>query len=394
MANKLNSAVDFGPGYADLPVGYQLFNADSTPNGLRVTSGIFQSNPGTYHKLITFPDYFIGEIRWDTGGSNPVFASSFIDPGTITTATVVTNNYPTDVLPPLSGFQASTTFNPTIKSYEAVRDRIFRACGAPAVGVEVCDEQVYDFINQGIEWYTKYAGFTTEYLVFSSDLYVHGLGIKLDALFSITPEMNVTTIDQVTQTMTLSGSYDYDLGSYRKVVDVFSFSQGENTGINTLFTLEQGMAQQVYSTFLLGNVGFDLVTWHALKDWLDIREKVLAQTPYFRFDPRTQTLRVIPEPGTASTSFGSTPYYGLVGCTVERPIKDVITERWVYRYALALTKIALGHIRGKFQGTTLFGGGTINGNDLMSQGLAEQEKLETELTAGFGEAEPANFYIG
>lgn len=299
------------------------------------------------------------------------------------------------LLPDITNFKGSTNLNSAIQSYDQLVKRVYGMLGAPTVSIEVCPETIYDFINQAIEWFQKYAGYTTEYLVFDSKLYEPGLGVKLDRCFSYTPEMHTTSTTGVTG---LSGSFDYDLNTYRKVVDVFSVAEGENSGINSLFTLEQGMAQQVYSTFMLGNVGFDLVTWHALKNWLDDRGKMLGQMVYFRFNPMDQYLRLVPEPRIASTQ-GSVhltggSYYGLIGCYVERPIKDLVHERWVQRYTLALTKIALGHIRGKFGSTALFGGGTINGQDMMSQGLDEKDKLETELMTGHGEVEPACFFVG
>ena len=68
----------------------------------------------------------------------------------------------------------------------------------------------------------------------------------------------------------------------------------------------------------------------------------------------------------------------------------------MYQYSLALTKIVLGRIRGKFSGTTLFGGGTINA-DMLNEGLKEKEELETKLyegAPGFGDAEPPMFFVG
>ena len=63
---------------------------------------------------------------------------------------------------------------------------------------------------------------------------------------------------------------------YRKVVDVTDFEEGSTTGINTLFTLEQTLAQQTYFSYAMGNYGFDLVSWYTLKEWIDTREKMLA----------------------------------------------------------------------------------------------------------------------
>jgi hypothetical protein len=186
----------------------------------------------------------------------------------------------------------------------------------------------------------------------------------------------------------LSGAWDFDLNSYRKVVDVYSFSEGNNSGINALFTIEHTIAQQAYFGHLLGNVGYDLITWQALKGWLDLREKVLGLMPYLRFNPDTQMLKIVPEPTSSSV------YYGLIGCKVQKPIKDIVSQLWIYRYVLALAKITIGHVRGKYTGTNLFGGQQVNYADMMSQGLAEKEKLETEIISDLIDRDPIKFFIG
>ena len=68
----------------------------------------------------------------------------------------------------------------------------------------------------------------------------------------------------------------------------------------------------------------------------------------------------------------------------------------MYQYSLALTKIVLGRIRGKFSGTTLFGGGSVNA-DMLQEGLTEKADLEQKLyegAPGFGDAEPPMFFVG
>ncbi len=217
--------------------------------------------------------------------------------------------------------------------------------------------------------------------MFDSRLYVEGVGIKVDDLCTRTQEMRTSAVSG------LSAIYDYDLASQRKVIDCFEFSKGEDTGINTLFTLEQAMAQQIYSSYMVGNFGFDLVTWEVLKGFIDTRNKVLAMTPHFRFDPRTQLLRIIPEPRSGHT------FLGVVGCYIERPIKDLIRERWVQKYTLALVKIAIARVREKYNGTNLFGGGSVNAG-LLAEGLKEKETLEQELMNSYQDNAPAQFFIG
>lgn len=279
------------------------------------------------------------------------------------------------------GYIGGTTLNSSVSSYETLSIRIQYQLGAPLINLEISDDQVYDCITDSIEYFTKWAGYTEEYLVFNSKLYKQGVGLKMDDLFTASFEMRTS------QVSSLSSGYDYDLASQRKVIDVFEFSKGEDTGINTLFTLEQAMAQQIYSSYMIGNFGFDLITWEVLKGFIDTRNKVLAMTDQFRFDPRTQLLRIIPEPRETHT------YLGVVGCYVERPIKDLIRERWVQKYALALVKIAIARTREKFQGTNMFGGGTVNAS-LLAEGIKEKETLEQELMNNYQDTSPPTFFIG
>lgn len=351
---------------------------------------------------------------------------------------------------PLSAFQ-STNLNNKIDSFSRLGDRIVRALGAPLINLEIHHDQLFENISIACEMFAKFAGYTEELLVFDSNLYVDKKGIKLDELFSITPYFNkvispspivysatntipagafsssptlsstyedgifvnqiLTTTDylsvinynggyadyfkpsQNSQTNYVN-SFDYDVMDYRKVIDVTDFEEGSSNGINTLFTIEQTLAQQTYFSYAMGNYGFDLISWYTLKNWLEVREKLLAQRRYYTFDDRTQYLVFYPPPRTPGSG---DRFYGVINCYVERPIRDIIKEPWVYQYALALSKIAIGNVRGKYTGTTMFGGGQINYNDLLSQGLAEKEKLEQKLfesAPGFGDAAPPQFFVG
>jgi hypothetical protein len=287
--------------------------------------------------------------------------------------------FPT-TLPLLSA--GSTQLQNKTSSYIDLARRTRVLMGEPLVNVEISDEQIYLNIDLAIEYFTKYAGYTEEYLLFDSLKYVNGYGMKIDTMINNTESMYTT------DSAGLSGGYDYDLDSHRKVLDCFSFDYGETTGINTLFTLETAMANQIYSSYMIGNFGFDLVTWEVLKGFIDTRKKVLAQTPHFRFDNRTQVLKIIPEPIPEHS------YLGVVGCYIERPIKDLVKERWIQRYVLALSKISVATVRGKYPATNLFGGGTVNYQDFLQQGIQERDTLEAELKNGYEDSLPPQFFIG
>ena len=101
-----------------------------------------------------------------------------------------------------------------------------------------------------------------------------------------------------------------------------------------------------------------------------------------------------PQPNASSSN---ARFYGVISCYVERPVRDLIKELWVYQYALALTKIVVGRVRGKYTGTQLFGGGGLNA-DLLQEGLNEKNELEQQLMTGSapgqGDSDPPLFFVG
>jgi hypothetical protein len=182
--------------------------------------------------------------------------------------------------------------------------------------------------------------------------------------------------------------FDYDTMDYRKVISVTDFEEGSNQGINTLFTLEQTLAQQTYFSYAMGNYGFDLLSWHTMKDWIDTREKLLAIRRDIHFDARTQYLKFYPQPK-------NTRFYGVISCYVERPIRDLIKEKWVLEYSVALAKVMWGRILTKITGVSLLGGGNFSGDTILAEGLKEKETLETMLVeGGFGDFAPISLIVG
>lgn len=387
------------------------------------------------------------------------------------------------IITPITAFQ-STNLNSKIDCFSRLADRIVRAMGAPLVTVEIHPDQINENISIACEMFSKYAGYTSEYLILDSRLYQRGVGIRLDHLYTLantnmdlarkashTTESastapyldiedtfyvcnsaipstitslasaissafpngvfknqlldyttynivltSITSIDgfdtydvasrfttSATKQLNSSGQctsesvatkfnnmFDYDAMDYRKVIAVVDLDEGSTTGINTLFTIEQTLAQQTYFSYAMGNYGFDLISWWTVKNWLETREKVLATRRTFDFNDRTQYLRIYPEPNN------NVQFYALLQCYIEKPIRDLIKEAWVYQYSLALSKITVGRVRGKFSQVNLFGGQVFN-TDILNEGLEEKKELEKQLfenAAGFGDSDPTCFICG
>ena len=411
----------------------------------------------------------------------------------------------------------STNLNSRIKDIDSLTERIAMSLGYPQINIEAHTVQVHDNIAQACEFFTKFAGYTDEYLIFHSSLYEPNRGLYMPKLFNNTPELsglvtdddvefetspkvtidiNNTNQDRIIYSYTVSreeakpvefllqfrakdgyyhhaekllvtaiynditdeidasvaqygGTYttetpkvtfktttngedielvcnaevkgtatvhisDFEptpkttLNTYsksmdnlllapRKVVDLYSFEEGSTSGINTLFTIEQTLAQQTYFSYAMGKYGFDLVSWYTLKEWMNMRQKLLQTKYQWRFNDRDQRLYLTPQPGISGPRRRA-EFWGAIGAWVEKPLRDVLPELWVYQYALALTKISVARIRGKYQGTNLFGGGSPNYSELLTEGNAEKEKLEAKMmegtTPGFGDAAPPMFFVG
>jgi hypothetical protein len=291
---------------------------------------------------------------------------------------------------PLSAFY-STHLNSRINSIESLATRNLRFLGCPLNKLELAKDQAYEAISKAVELYTQYTEPDTEFLLFDSDLYVPGVGIKMDNLMSYTPELS-SQYDP-TDPNTVVGR-DYDLNDWRRVIDVNNIEVGENHGTNILFTMQYAMVQQMGALMHSGglNKGFDLITWYNMNEFLELRNKMLALKIFTRFDPNTQILRLLPEPGGAD--YGK--YWALIECKVEPRFRDCLKNHWIQEYSLALMKIMIGHVRGLYNGIQLLGQGQINYQDMMQQGREDKQRLEDQLlkgTGGFVGGAPPSFII-
>lgn len=371
---------------------------------------------------------------------------------------------------PVSAFM-STNLSSKIECFQELGQRILRLLGHPMINVELHPDQLYDAISMSCEFFTQYAGYTKEYLVFSSLLYETNKGIRIDHLYTVaktgfalsqkleetpyqSPDFEIDFRENLYITMsaipytyflgssalsasipadgitemqilnaasfaelsaydpnigvffkmapmkpftmqcepttatTINNMFDYDIMDYRKVIDVIDFEEGSTSGISSLFSMEQTLAQQTFYSYAMGNFGFDLLSWHCVKDWQDTREKLLALRRDIHFDNRTQYLKFYPQPRSGSH------FVGVLECYVERPLRDVIKEKWVLEYAVSLSKVMWGRILTRIGSVALLGGGIINGDLILQEGNSDKERLETMLmegTGGFASYEPPMF---
>ena len=185
--------------------------------------------------------------------------------------------------------------------------------------------------------------------------------------------------------------FDYDIMDYRKVVSVVNYSESGVSSITSLYNFDTSLAQQFFYTNQFNHRSFGLTTWYALHEWRNLYEKMLAVKRGWHFNKDTQYLTLTPQPKLGER------FFGIVECWVEKPLKDVLKEPWVFDYALAVCKECLGAVRAKWgDGVQMLGGGSLTGNALRAEGVQKQKELIEELikNQAYGAMHKPRFFVG
>ncbi len=117
-------------------IGVTLLNPDGTVHTARTTVGIYEIGGGTYGKNFTFPDDWIGSIKWDTGGGTPVYATEEYNyyENNPKVDTILTNVTAIDVLTEAGGSGDLTSIKTQVDAILSLK----RESGTPTVtGAEI-----------------------------------------------------------------------------------------------------------------------------------------------------------------------------------------------------------------------------------------------------------------
>lgn len=123
----------------------------------------------------------------------------------------------------------STNLANKIGSYQALADRICYDLGFPLVNLELHGQQLFTNIARSIEMYSKFAGYTEEFLVFDSNLYTRGKGLDVEKLLTRTPELTssysttLKTTIATTNTVATLTSASFNTNSNNTFIPLFSF---------------------------------------------------------------------------------------------------------------------------------------------------------------------------
>lgn len=252
----------------------------------------------------------------------------------------------------------SSYCNYSIQTLDALKNYILVNLGYPLVTIELTDEMLATCINESIETFTKYASQDQDFLAIDLTGYVANSGILLP--------------DSVTSVMAVNDSS-------------LSLQGGD---VNRLFSLPNALMNggMLVAPQPGYGQGYSWMNYELAMQNLDLIKRMLGGGFDFNFNVRTKVLKLWPDPALEKIT-------GVLVAGVERIRDDTYQygEQWVKSYALALSKIILGRVRGKYKGTQLLGGANLE-TDSLAEGQAEKKELFEDLRAR--EQGPAMFWMG
>lgn len=248
----------------------------------------------------------------------------------------------------------------SIQTKTEFKNWICRQLGYPTLTPELTDDQLTDCINDAMEEFTEYAAQDKRYYALNLKDYISGKGY-------IMPN-DVASITNL-----------YDQG-------VNGNTQG---GINPFslqyMAMNGGFVPNPFSGLGARSGWFD---FHLALSWIDLSYQMSGKGFEWQYNPRTRILILYPDPieffkidqSDMNNSYG---HHIVVECYCLRPEEQNYGEVWVKRMGLAMAKILIGNIRSTYTGISMIGGASIDGSQILQQGIAERDALRDELTKRF-----------
>lgn len=178
-----------------------------------------------------------------------------------------------------------------------------------------------------------------------------------------------------------------------EVRQIFRRSIGSRTGSGQGGTVFEPFNLAYTNTYLLSssNMG-GIATYDIFAQYQEMIGRMFGSFIEFKWHAQTHKLTMLQRPRNGDEEL-------LLYCYNYRPdigiLNDVYASQWIKDYTLANCKVMLGQAREKFaQIAGPQGGTSLNGQALKSEGQAEIEKLEADLTTQVAGGRGYTFVIG
>jgi len=259
----------------------------------------------------------------------------------------------------------------TPSTRETLKQYCLRNLGKPVIDINVDDDQVEDRIDEALQYFAQYHVDGVErmylkYLVTEADI----TRMTTDASESITENSITTTYKRADNFLVVPSSVI-------SVINVFPLSDRAN--LNMFDVRYQLRLNDLYDFSSTSIVHYQMTMQH-----LDFLDHILVGEKPMRFNQLSNRLYLDMDWGTDITA-GEYLIFEVYRKVDPDTYTDLYDDIYLKRYLTSLIKRQWGQNLSKFSGTAMLGGVTLNGPELFSSAIDEQQRLEEEIRLNYEE---------
>ncbi len=267
----------------------------------------------------------------------------------------------------------------TPSSRSNLKEYALRALGKPVIEINADDDQLEDRIDEALQYFAQYHydGIKRAYLKYQLTQADYDRTTNIN---SISETGTDSANGSVTTTWYEDKNYIVVPESVVSVINVLPFS---NKGNLNLFDVRyQLRLNDLYDFSSTSVVNYDVVMRH-----LDFLDHILVGEKPLRFNQHDNKLYIDMD-WKNDLQIGE---YIVIECyrKLDPDVQtDVYNDIFLKRYVTALFKKQWGANLSKFNGVTMIGGVSLNGQQIYTEALSDIEKLESEIRSSY-ELNPA-----
>jgi len=259
-----------------------------------------------------------------------------------------------------------------------LKEYCLRSLGKPVIDINVDDEQVDDRIDEAVQYFCQYHsdGVERMYLKYQ---------VTADDITRMTADTSESVTEgSVTTTWKQGNKFLIVTDSVISVVNIFPLSDRSN--LNIFDVKYQLRLNDLYDFSSTSIVHYEMTMRH-----LDFLDHILVGEKPIRFNHLSNKL-FIDMDFTTDITAGEFLIFEVYRKLNPDDSTDMYDDLYLKRYTTALIKRQWGQNLSKFNGTAMLGGVSLNGPELFSTAIAEQQKLEEEIRLNY--EEPAHMQQG
>ena len=259
----------------------------------------------------------------------------------------------------------------TPSTRETLKQYCLRNLGKPVIDINVDDDQVEDRIDEALQYFAQYHVDGVE------RMYLKYLVTEADITRMTTDASESVTENSITTTYKRADNFLVVPSSVISVINVFPLSDRAN--LNMFDVRYQLRLNDLYDFSSTSIVHYQMTMQH-----LDFLDHILVGEKPMRFNQLSNRLYVDMDWGTDITA-GEYLIFEVYRKVDPDTYTDLYDDLYLKRYTTALIKRQWGQNLSKFSGTAMLGGVTLNGPELFSAAIDDQQRLEEEIRLNYEE---------